>query len=163
MVDWNSERMNGNYEFEVQRSNDGVTYETLAVVPQAQGEGNHEYAFADYFPKRGNAFYRVELVNNGEHTMFSNTRLMQRFAASQNFLIRPSLVVDEMTIEANSDVETATKIEVFTMQGRMLQSINLEAGTFAKTVNFGNLPSGNYLMRMSYNNGQRELVKFTKG
>ncbi len=163
MIDWNLERMDGDYEFQVQRSNDGVTYETLATIPQAQGDGNHEYTFADYFPKKGNAFYRVEMLSSGAHTMFSNTKLMQHFAASQNFLIRPSLVIDQMTIEANSNVETATKVQVFTMQGRLVQTIDLESGTFAKAVNFSNLPSGNYLMRMNYNNGQREIIKFTKG
>lgn len=163
MVDWSLERMDGDYEFEVQRSSDGVTYETLAVIAQAQGEGTHDYTFADYFPKKGNAFYRVELLSAGGHTMFSNTKLMQRFAASQNFLIRPSLVTDQVTIESNSNVETITKVQVFNLQGRLVETIDMEAGTFAKSVNFSHLPSGNYLMRMSYNNGQRELIKFTKG
>jgi hypothetical protein len=163
MVDWQLERMDGNYEFEVQRSNDGVTYEKLAVIAQNEGDGSHQYTFADYFPKKGNAFYRVEMVKEGEHTMYSNTKLVQRFANAQNFLVRPSLVADNMTIEANSNVETATMIEIYTMQGRMVQAINLDAGSFSKTISLGHLPAGNYLMRMNYNNGQREVIRFTKG
>jgi len=163
MVNWELEHMEGNYQFDVQRSNDGVTYQKLATISQNEGNGNHAYSFADYFPKKGNAFYRIELTNGGEHTMYSNTKLMQRFANAENFIVRPSLVADNMTIEANSNVETATKVEIFSMHGRTVQSINLDAGTFSKTVSLAHLPAGNYLMRMSYNNGQRETIRFTKG
>ncbi len=163
MVNWELEHMEGNYQFDVQRSNDGVTYEKLATISQNEGSGNHAYSFADYFPKKGNAFYRIELTKAGEHTMYSNTKLMQRFANAENFIVRPSLVADNMTIEANSNVETATKVEIFSMHGRTVQSINLDAGTFSKTVSLAHLPAGNYLMRMSYNNGQRETIRFTKG
>lgn len=162
MVEWEMERMEGNYEYSVQRSVDGETYVELARMQQAQAEGLHNYAFADYFPKKGNAFYRVEIINDGEHMLYSDAKLMQRFAKTQNFLIHPNPIADQLTIEANDNVQTATKIEVMNLQGKLVELIKIGEGEINKTLSFGHLNSGTYLLRMSYNNGQREVIKFVK-
>lgn len=161
-VDWALERMEGNYAFSVQRSTDGVNYQQLAVLPQAQEAGTNHYTFADNTPKKGNAFYRVEILENGQHMLFSDEKLVQRFTQAQNFLVHPNPIADQLTIEANSFVQTATQIEVLSMQGKLVERMKLDAGTIVKKVDFSHLQAGAYLLRLRYNDGQQEIVKFVK-
>ncbi len=162
MVEWETPQVPGDHEFVVQRSNDGTNFVNLATVPQAQEQGMNAYSFADYFPKKGNAFYRVEILSGGEHVKYSNQQLVQRFDSKENFMAYPNPISDVLTIESKGTVETDITVEVLNLQGKLVETILIDAATLNKSVNFGHLQSGTYLLRLKYNNGVREVIKFVK-
>ncbi|MBI5914056.1 MAG: T9SS type A sorting domain-containing protein [Bacteroidetes bacterium] len=162
MVEWEAEKVTGDYEFGIQRSDDGVHFTNMAVMPQAQEPGMHQYNFADYFPKRGNAFYRLEVLHIGQHLMYSNLERIQRFSPAQRFIAHPNPVSDLMTIETSDVVETIVQIEVLNLQGKLVEVLKLGAGTTNQAVDFSHLQAGAYLLRFRYNNGERDVIKFVK-
>ncbi|MBK9012932.1 MAG: T9SS type A sorting domain-containing protein [Saprospiraceae bacterium] len=162
MVDWETAQVPGDYSFAVQRSNDGVNFSNLAIMPQAQEAGMHSYAFADYFPKKGNAFYRVEILASDQHVKYSSQKLVQRFDSKQNFMAHPNPVNSELTIESKGVVETDIIVDVLNLQGKLVETMTINAATLTKSVDLGHLQSGTYLLRLRYNNGVREVIKFVK-
>jgi hypothetical protein len=162
MIEWNVEKMAGNYQFAVQRSDDGVEFDDIAIMEQTKEEGAQHYAFADYFPKAGNAFYRLEILQDGQHLMYSNTERVQRFSNAEHFILYPNPVGNHLTIESSDEVQTAVQMEIFTMEGKLLQQVKLPEGTTNYPADFSQLQSGNYLIRFTYNNGVKEVMKFVK-
>lgn len=161
-VDWETAQIPGDFEYAVQRSNDGVNFINLATMPQAQEPGMHKYTFTDYFPKKGNAFYRVEILENGEHLKYSGLELVQRFDSKQNFMAYPNPVNDVLSLESKANMETDITVEVLNMQGKLIELLQIDAATLNKSINLSHLQGGTYLLRLRYNNGMREIIKFVK-
>ncbi|MCF8243675.1 MAG: T9SS type A sorting domain-containing protein [Saprospiraceae bacterium] len=162
-VEWETVQVPGNYEYAVQRSNDGTNFTNLSTLPQAQEPGMHKYAFTDYFPKKGNAYYRVEIRENGQHLKYSSNELVQRFDSKQQFMAHPNPVGDVLSIESKGEINTDITMEVLNLQGKLIESMTIDAATLNKSVSLGHLQSGTYLLRLQYNNGVREVIKFVKG
>lgn len=162
MVEWEASHNVGNYEFAVQRSADGVHFETIASVPQAGTTGTNEYAYADYFPKSGNAFYRLDVREAGQHVRYSNVERVQRFSRTNNFLVYPNPASSFLTIESSDAVKTAVQVEVLNFQGAAVESLNLESGNMYQQFDLSQLGSGTYFLRIRYNDGLREVIKFVK-
>jgi hypothetical protein len=161
-VNWEMMHVPGNYEFVVQRSSDGSHFSNLATMPQAQEDGMHDYTFSDYFPKKGNAFYRVEILENGQHLKYSSQELVQRFDSQHNFMASPNPVTDVLNLESKGAVESDVTIEVLNLQGQKIEGQKITGTTLNKSLILGHLQSGTYLLRIQYNNGVREIIKFVK-
>lgn len=162
MVEWESIQVPGDYEYAVQRSSDGTHFTNIGTLPQSQEAGMHEYSFADYYPKKGNAFYRVEILSGGQHVKYSGQELVQRFEAKQNFMAYPNPVSDKLSIESKGNLQTDITVDVLNLQGKLVESMTIDANALSKSVSLGHLQSGTYMLRLRYNNGVREIIKFVK-
>ncbi len=163
-VSWETMKVpGGDYEYAVQRSSDGTNFTNIGTLPQSQEEGMHSYTFSDYYPKKGNAFYRVEILSAGQHVKYSGQELVQRFEAKQQFMAYPNPVTDKLSIESKGNVSTDITVEVLNLQGQVMETMLIEAATLNKSVSLGHLQSGTYMLRLRYNNGVREVIKFVKG
>jgi len=162
MVDWEMTQVQGNFNFVVQRSNDGTNFSNLATLPQAQGIGMKQYSFADYYPKKGNAFYRVEILKDGQHLKYSSLELVQRFEARQNFMVSPNPVNDVLNLESKGSVNSDINVEIINLQGQSVESLKIEGSTLNKSLNLSHLQGGTYMLRLRYGNGVRETIKFVK-
>ena len=161
-ISWEMEMVSGSYSFVVQRSKDGTNFTNLATMPQAQKEGMNEYNFMDYFPKRGNAIYRVQLMEEGEHHSFSNEEQVQRFSEQQAFLTYPNPVTDQFNIETSKGVSTAVKAELLSVQGKMIAREQIAKDEMARSIDMSSMRSGTYFLRLTYNNGEREIIRVVK-
>ena len=161
-VEWEMEKMPGDYSFVVQRSGDGVDFNTLAAMPQSQEDGMHQYSFTDYFPKKGNSIYRVQIMEGDQHHSFSNEVQIQRFEEAEMFVTYPNPVVDRMRVEISNDISTATKAELLSVQGKLISSDKIAAGTMNHSIDMSSLRSGVYFVRLTYNNGEKETIRVVK-
>ncbi len=162
MVNWTLPQSNADYEFAVQRSSNGQDFENLTMMPQAQTEGMNDYAFADYFPKKGNAFYRVEVLKDGQHAMYSNVVKISKFKASEQFILYPNPITDYLTIECSEQVKTSVKMEILTMHGKLVRSTTFAEGLVSVPLDMSDLAAGSYLVRLVFNDGQKSVIKMIK-
>jgi hypothetical protein len=162
MLEWDIYHGDGNYVFAIQRSKDGTTYEDIGELPQMNSTGMHHYSFADYYPKKGNAFYRVEIRQNGEHRLFSNVERVARFNYSQKFFIYPNPVSDKIMIDCSDDVQTAVKLEVLSPSGKIMYSEKVDQGMMSHPLDLSSLGAGAYFLRITFNNGEREIQRLVK-
>jgi hypothetical protein len=57
--------------YELQRSNDGTQFETIAIV-FTKGSQHNEYAYIDNHPNNGINYYRLKIVDRDNHFKFSD-------------------------------------------------------------------------------------------
>lgn len=160
MIEWDLEQLPGNFDFVVQRSANGVDFVDLATMPQASNIGLNHYAFADYFPKKGNAFYRVELLHDGEHMLYSDESLVQRFEEVQ-LVTYPNPTSQVMYVDISTDMTTAVQAEVLTLAGSVIRTEQISEST-QYTVNMDRLRAGTYFLRLTFENGQKQVVRIVK-
>lgn len=162
MLDWDAEQLGGNYSFVIQRSANGVDFENLATMPEALEEGMHNYTFADYFPKKGNSFYRLELMDDDEHMLYSEQAHVQRFNHTKNFITYPNPASDVFFVEANDQVQTAVQAEILSLSGKVVSTEQIAEGIVQHSVLLDGLRAGTYFLRLTYNDGQQEIVRLVK-
>ncbi|MEO1259124.1 MAG: SdrD B-like domain-containing protein [Bacteroidota bacterium] len=161
-VSWNMEKVEGSYSFVVQRSKDGVEFTNLATMPQSQSEGMNEYNFMDYFPNRGNAVYRVQLMEDGTHHSFSNEEQVQRFKEQQMFMTYPNPASDRINIETSNGVSTAVNAELMSVQGKLISRERIAKDEMIHSIDLSGMRAGTYFLRLTYNDGEREMIRVVK-
>ncbi|MEZ4954194.1 MAG: SdrD B-like domain-containing protein [Saprospiraceae bacterium] len=162
VLSWAMEQAPGNYSFVVERSANGVDYNSLATMPQSTTKGLNEYAFTDYFPKAGNARYRVQLVKENETLSYSNEVMMQNFKESQMFATYPNPVADKLVIECSNGIKTAVQAELLSTQGQVVTRIKIPTDAMNYSLDMSTMRSGAYFLRLTYNDGVTELVRVVK-
>jgi hypothetical protein len=143
--------LNNNY-FDIQRSTDGATFQTIG---QVKGAGNSNslinYDFTDETPSTGTNYYRLQQVDvNGKTT---NSKTVAVNATGKGSVkVFPTLATDKLNVLTTSDKEEGFDIVNFVgqvvLKGRFTNSTD---------VNISQLAKGTYIMHIA-----GETVKFTK-
>ena len=114
-------------DFEVQRSSDGNTYQTISpAIPAKNTSGKNIYEFKDELPLIGVSYYRVLETDNDGAQSFSPIRSVNNLAAI-DFKVFPNPVSSKSTINiiTNWDKEFEFKLTDFT--GRVVfQSLKIQ-------------------------------------
>ncbi len=162
LVQWETERVEGNFRFVVQRSTDGESFANIGIVEQAAGEGMHAYSFEDAEQGLDGAYYRLEILEDSDHLMFSNIERGSQFSDNASFAIYPNPVADAFTVEYSGAVKSAVQMEIFGLDGRLVKEQKLPEGKVVQSVDFSGFASGSYFVRFTFNDGEREVLKFVK-
>lgn len=159
-----------NKGFEVQRSINGKTFETIAFV---KGEGNSnnnimyssidENAFAKNQVKK--LYYRLNQVDfDGKSTLSSIREVSINDVIGDDVRIYPNPFTNEITIETVNTENTISTVQIIDISGRVLMSqteaVNIGLGTI-KLSNTSNLSAGIYLVKIS-TNGVVKTMKIVK-
>lgn len=85
--------------YELQRSADGVHYETIAVV-MAKNEQQTEYAYTDKNPFNGVNYYRLKMIDNDKKYTFSSIVIVRfQDKAAVDITVAPNPVQQDINIK----------------------------------------------------------------
>ncbi len=141
--------------FNVQRSSNGMDFETIGVVA---AEGNstttRNYFFTDEAPLTGYNYYRLELMNIDGKIDYSQTISLSVVNNNSDFSFFPNPTENSVNYQFTSDKGGGLKIDVSDVLGRNLVSF---VRTCSKGVNnipldLNALSVGSYLVRVEYLN-----------
>lgn len=167
---WITQTEINNDHFAIERSPDGIHFETIATVKGAGTSNNvHSYSFRDFsYPKLEKLFYRLKLVDADGGYAYSYIRMVStgvehpsRFSIEQ---IIPNPVKTNTTVKIFSEEETTVFMRLYELGGkqviftekRLQKGINEIPLTLA-----GQLP-GMYLLEMvNRATGDRAVKKIT--
>jgi len=150
--------------FEVQRSADGVTFETAAVVMATDKYGTESYSYSET-TNAEKIYYRLKMVNDNQTARYSKILAFQSSAASSKALkIVNNPATDKLTLSFSSTNNQVVQVRVFDMAGRLQidEKINVYQGS-----NLVSLPlsstfkTGMYAVEV-FASSDRETVKFVK-
>lgn len=138
-LQWQTATELNNDYFEIQHSDGGMQWNTLATV---KGAGNSskvlDYNFTDYNPVLGINYYRLKQVDyNGDYT-FSKIKSAV-YTSNTTTLLFPNPVGEYL--ELNSSVAL---IQIFNVSGKMVLESNAENGK----VDVSELSSGTYFIKI---------------
>jgi len=160
LLNWTTQQEQNNRYFIVQRSADGITFDSIGVVTGTNTAIAHTYAFTDKHPFNGSNYYRLKQVDYDhafEHTIVV-TAVIRGSEATIQLYPNPThnLLNCNFTVSRGGLV----KIQVANTAGMVVlqQETNYSAGSHRATVPVQSLQRGTYYLKMSDSNGM-QLVK----
>lgn len=148
-IDWMVSNNNEQDEFILERSRDGIRFETLKVVPAKVILFTAAYAEVDTNPFHGWNYYRLRVVDKlGKERVSPVVKVW--FGREQQIRISPN-PASEKIIVSFAEPSSISEIEVVNISGQMLQRI--QTIQFNNTVDISHLQAGMYYLRISGKNG----------
>jgi hypothetical protein len=161
---WSAEHDDPNGSFTVQRSQNGVDFESLQKIPVKNNTGTYQYDCMDKAPLPGTSYYRLA-VQERDHTYYS------KVASVKNE--QPALVLKKLYpipaekwlhLEIIVDKAQPVTIQIINNSGVAVQQYarNMTPGTNRFNVPVQQLSGGMYFIRINTNNGHSIVQPFTK-
>ncbi len=150
---WATASEENNDYFEVQRSINGMDFETLGKV-NAVGNSHvlSVYDFNDLEAPAGEAFYRIASVDNDGKMDFTNVISLNRgqdhFGITH---INPVPTSDQLTVSFNVNIAGTANVTIVDVTGKVLQSIEVETtqGLNQLNLNVGQYSAGVYFLNVT--------------
>ncbi|MFK7946158.1 MAG: lamin tail domain-containing protein [Saprospiraceae bacterium] len=146
ILTWSTASEENNAYFDVQRSTDGINFETIG---QVEGAGTtydvQEYSFIDESPVNGLNYYRLHQVDfDGQFENHKVVSVMMN-GEQNNVQVYPNPTRGELNIVLPTIGEN--EIQIFDITGKMVHSFNT-ADEGMTTVNVTDLTNGQYIIKI---------------
>jgi len=151
--------------FEVQRSADGATFETAAIIMVTDKYGTESYSYSET-TNAEKIYYRLKMVNDNHSVRYSKILAFQGNAATSSKALKivNNPATDKLTLSFSSTNNQVAQIRVFDMAGRlqMDQKINVYQGSNLVSLQLSStFKTGMYAVEV-YSGSDRETAKFVK-
>lgn len=165
-ITWQTATERDNKGFEVERSFDLRTFETLGfVASQGDATSVQFYAFQDKNLKSGQVYYRIKAIDNSGAFTYSNVvSVTVKGEAEQLLSLAPNPFQDYFNLVLSEAVAEDAQIELLDLNGRVLRVLAHRVGTlrsFSFEVGDLNLSAGVYFVRLR-SADSREVMKVVK-
>lgn len=158
-LNWKTEIEMNALNFEVQRSDDNVTFKTIATVQGAStGSSSKSYSYVDKNNTSSSvSFYRLKLIKRAEIN-YSDIKTVKGILAKAGFVLFPNPAVSNSKITI-SDVIEPTRVQLHDNSGRIVKTLMLNN---TNTVELNGLVTGNYMVKIIGSvSGHTEVKKLT--
>lgn len=160
---WTTVQENNISSYEIERSIDGITFETIGHVNASGTSTNlsHNYQFTDVAPATGTNYYRIKIISRDNSAKYSAVKIINNNRTS--LTISPNPATDVLKI--NFTAASATKV-LFTISdasGRQLKNLPVlvSAGMNNISIDVAKLAAGTYVVKFDID-GNSSIQKFTK-
>lgn len=169
-LNWNTATELNNSGFELQRSADGKNFTKLAFVNSKSENGNSasplSYTFVDENPLRGANYYRLNQVDkDGKSTLSEIVTIKgDKVSKLEVSAIFPNPVKDRLTVKIEGSASEKVSVQVVDLAGKVLSVQNVQVGIGENqiSVNTSKLTNGNYILKVTTENGETSVQKFVK-
>ena len=152
-IQWEVDKDSAEY-FTVERSVEGKTYETIGIMKAT--ENGMKYEFADEFPSRGQAFYRIRFTAKNGTELYSQPAMVLVPGATF-FKFYPNPADKLLILRADGPVD----VQVVDGFGKQRITKSLSGGPQVIDVSF--LEKGVYILRITDKvSGRQQFDKFLK-
>ena len=149
---WTTETEINNDYFTIERSRDGVNFETVEVVESKNGNSNItlNYTLNDNYPYKGVSYYRLKQTDNDGKSEYFKTVSVNVNSAFENVAVYPNPVTGNGYLSFKSSSEKDQTITIYDVAGRLVFSKKyiIEIGDNKITLETINLTKGMYFIRM---------------
>ncbi len=150
LTEWKTALEKNNDYFLIQRSADGLHFETVGRV---KGAGNsnqvNTYSFIDEAPLAGLSYYRLVQVDYDGRS--SNSQMVSvRIASLSPIVVSPNPTQGLFTISTQWGAEEVVEISLVDAIGkeRMSWKENVRVGLYEKTIDISHFSDGTYVLRV---------------
>ncbi len=146
-VNWTTANEVGASHFEIQKSDNGVVWNTIGNVGATNSNTTKSYQFVD--GAGGAAYYRLRQVDvNGN---FTYTAVVRTSCGTKQFnvILHPVPASHNLFVKIYSERTAQTDLQVFDIQGRIVKRIptTINNGNNSYTINVSDLAAGEYILR----------------
>ena len=158
-LNWSTSQEVNSDHFEVERSQDGKTWNKLGDV-SASGETSKiitQYTYLDPAPANGENLYRLKMVDRDQ--TYGYSRIVNVNAETESFFtVFPNPVSEKLNINTTNWKQIQT-VEILNNSGQIIYK---SASAAKPEVNVQDLSEGIYFVRLTHKDGKKETNKFVK-
>ncbi|PSK90302.1 T9SS type A sorting domain-containing protein [Taibaiella chishuiensis] len=163
-LNWKTLAEQNNKGFQVQRSEDGITFRTIGFVASGAEGGNSKaalaYGFTDANAVNGTAYYRLLQTDIDGKTEWSNTvRLSAQTKNAFELVAVPNPVKDKVSVRIYGERGSQARILITDLNGKTVRRLQVTADE--TNVDLGAVPGGIYLLKYTDAN-RSETLKISK-
>jgi hypothetical protein len=150
VIKWSTNSDMSNTIFTVERTRDGVHFETVATITAAAGDSKHEYSVVDESPMNGVSYYRISdndsagkttYLNTVTYTPCENDQVIDAFNTGSDIFIQVNVLKpDSSTIvlkDMKGNVVVSEKRKVSVGLNNFSLRPNIEKGVYVLSVKCG--------------------------
>ena len=153
---WQTATEKNNKGFDIERSTDGKSWETIGFV---QGNGTTQevqnYTYTDEAPLAGTNYYRLKQVDFDGKYEYSDIVNVKLEIANNELEIFPNPVSDKLNI-----INGQGQATIYNVLSQPIQEFLIPNSQFV--INTADLPKGQYILRISQQNGNVITRQFMK-
>lgn len=145
--------------FEIQRSLDARTFESIGSVAARNQSTEATYTYTDAKPVSGTAYYRLNMIDNDGRSSYSGVVSITG-KIPVNLSVFPNPVVNSLVLSHPKAVDGAT-IKIISMNGAVVAAYNVQKDAIQSSVDVSKLSKGNYIVIFN-NAAKQQTVKILK-
>ena len=136
--------------FEVQRSNDGILFQTLSEELVANNSITvNNYQYSDELPLKGVSYYRVKELDLNDKSSFSGIRSINNTASKSDLSVFPNPAKNDTWIDLSAFAGKEVTISITDLTGKILQSKTIEEVSFSlQQIDVSNFANGLYFIKI---------------
>ncbi|MFT4018446.1 MAG: T9SS type A sorting domain-containing protein [Agriterribacter sp.] len=162
LLQWKTYTEQNNSHFNVERSQDGIHFSTIA---QVSGAGNStttkSYEYTDEAPLSGKSYYRITQVDFDGQYSSTPIRLIEMNCEGASLRVYPNPASNQITVKAGKAI---TQVNVLSASGQAVMqyrpSLSQNGGLF--NMNIQQLQSGIYILQIINKDGTTDIIKLMK-
>jgi hypothetical protein len=132
--------------FEVQKSSDGHSFQTIAIVGRSAGETGQSYRFSDAKLFAKTAYYRIK-GNTEKGGVYSKVIFFSSGKIVAAMRVFPNPVIGKLSIEGNSSLQNAYVL-VVSSNGCMVKGAKISGDVSKYEIDFRDLVRGIYFIKV---------------
>lgn len=158
VLTWSTAEEINNKNYEVQRSFDGSTWSTIAVIMGA-GTTNltQMYSFTDKNMTNAVAYYRIRQVDADGTSNYSAIKTIRLNAATP--VTKIYAANKTINIEFNQEIKNPVTIRLINLNGQIIAQQNVAQAAYRVTMNGNNFQSGIYVVQVTDGQSVKESAK----
>lgn len=151
-VTWLTAPESSLYSYQVQRSADGIDFETLGTVSgQGDQQTMNEYSFMDEHPRIGRNIYRIirEDLTDGQQVFSELVEAMFNIG-NERFFVYPNPASGTLFVESIYNMNGNATLQLFDATGKLLETVIVDENIGKSTIDFTRYASGPYFIKVKY-------------
>ncbi len=153
-LNWKTATESNSSHFDVQRSTDGSSYQTIGSVTSAGNSvTTKSYDFVDASPVKGaTAYYRLKQVDLDGQFEYSKVILVKSSGSNNRFSFGPNPIKSSLVINLVADEAQTLSLRLIDNSGRVVKAYNKVVTNGANQIqlnDLGSVPKGMYILQIS--------------
>lgn len=162
-VDWKSMIEVNFKHYELESSEDGVTFNKIVTVnPIGNLTSYNNYNYLDFNYFKPITYYRLKMVDLDFTYEYSKIIAIEYGKNKDNeTVVYPNPASNELYISLSSSTQKAAQVNIYDIYGRVIyqQAIDLLNGFENTFINTSDFSSGTYIINVTYNDSKSENIK----
>jgi Secretion system C-terminal sorting domain len=165
-VNWKTAQEQNSDHFEIERSEDGIHFNTINAIPSAGNSSIEKtYSYTDNTASANNGYYRIAEIGTNGRKQYTVVKRVQCGVFNDEPKIWPNPVQQLLFVNVYTATASSISIKLFDSKGALATAQNnqLLRGTNQLNINTAHLVPGTYSVLLYWNNGKDyKAIKLVK-
>lgn len=122
LINWMTSNETGMNHYEVQRSSDGLNFNTIKNIPSTNSQVQKNYSYNDNNPLQGTSYYRLLMVGNSGYEKYSSIVSVQ-FNSNKTIFLYPNPIHSGDNLYINNPANEKLTVSFYDLNGKKVSDL----------------------------------------